>query len=470
MATPFTDEVSVKILLQNGDVRRFSIAQDRLTYQDLLDMAATLDSSPISSRGLQYLDEEDDWITFTSDREFMNAVRCSPNNCIKIRNYPQSEDGGCSGQVPAEETFAETETPADMADMDASAPSLENYTVEDVIKNCPVLVSRVGEDNLRKMSMQQILLNYPRVIFKLRLLHGLPPMKCGPFMRGMHGPAAAGRHGFGRGFGFGRAGGCVGPFIAEVTENDKTDAQPGRKVRLTKPKWEPVKATPLSKLNHSWTVRNESDSVWNENGEVTLCYRKGYISPSTPQTVKMPKSTSPGEEVTFTVPIVAPQHQGKYVTVFRLNDGKRFFGPPLRGVIQVGEADSGSDMESYQTEMESLHAMGFENDRLNRRLLNKFDGNLPQVVFKLTKKQEKNRDKREEREHRRPGHGRHHWHPHAHPHAMHENVHPPHPHHEKMHPHAHGLPHEHPHHGHPHGPRKQAFGRRPLSAFAFGQH
>lgn len=151
---------------------------------------------------------------------------------------------------------------------------------------------------------------------------------------------------------------------------------------------------PSTSFVKTWRFRNEGTIPWPEKS-VLLCVGKkadqiGVVTNS----VVLPRSVMPGEEIDVSVNMIAPTAGGSYTGFWRLADPSgRKFGPRVRVLIKVIDSSSSSSDEasnsSWGEMLTQLESMGFTNKGLNVKLLVKTHGNMDKVIRKLLKKEEK---------------------------------------------------------------------------------
>jgi len=165
---------------------------------------------------------------------------------------------------------------------------------------------------------------------------------------------------------------------------------------------------PMTSFVKTWRFRNESNKPWPE-GSRLLFIGKNSDRLGAPEYVLIPIPVLPKQEINISVPLVAPQEQGRYTAYFRLADGTgKKFGQRVWVMVRV-YADSSSSCESSSSEkkkknnflltteqlnkfgkhLQTLHEMHFMNDRLNVRLLEKHKGSMEEVIVVLLRKQKK---------------------------------------------------------------------------------
>jgi len=169
-----------------------------------------------------------------------------------------------------------------------------------------------------------------------------------------------------------------GRFVSNVTIEDGTVLTPGAQIVKT------------------WRFRNDSAEAWSA-GTRLLFVGKNSDRMGAPDFVLVDREVAPGAEVDISVPLTAPEAAGRYTTYFRLCDANdRKFGQRVWCSVIVKEPNSSSssdeekapavvdaDMVKYAHQLQVLAEMNLTNIRVNIRLLNKFDGNLEQVVERI---------------------------------------------------------------------------------------
>jgi len=193
-------------------------------------------------------------------------------------------------------------------------------------------------------------------------------------------------------------------FVKDITMHDETEV------------------LPLVPFIKTWRFRNESNKPWPE-GSRLLFIGKNSDRLGAPDFVPINVPVLPNQEIEISVPLQAPQEQGRYTAYFRLADatGKKF-GQRVWVMIRVYADSSSSSEESccndnnvvtiaqyaeqpkkankkfflttelqakFAAQLSALHEMQFTNDRLNLRLLNKHKGSMELVVVSLLHKRQK---------------------------------------------------------------------------------
>jgi len=183
-------------------------------------------------------------------------------------------------------------------------------------------------------------------------------------------------------------------FVKDVTIEDGSELFPGASFVKT------------------WRFRNEGTRAWPAGSKLIFVSKlKGDIMGGSEE-VAAPIA-DPGAEVDVSVQLTAPQEPGRYVGYWRLAapDGTKF-GQRVRVLIYVAASSSESDAVrsafravarkipknkegnasaevDWAAMLEQLKQMGFENQKRNLKLLQKFDGNISAVVNKLAHHQHK---------------------------------------------------------------------------------
>jgi len=142
----------------------------------------------------------------------------------------------------------------------------------------------------------------------------------------------------------------------------------------------------------TWRFRNEGTIPWPENSVLLCVGKKADQIGAETNSVVLPRSIMPGEEVDVSVNMRAPAAGGSYTGFWRLADPSgRKFGPRVRVQIKVVDSSSSSSDEasSWGEMLSQLESMGFTNKALNVKLLVKTHGNIDKVIRKLLKKEEK---------------------------------------------------------------------------------
>jgi len=149
--------------------------------------------------------------------------------------------------------------------------------------------------------------------------------------------------------------------------------------------------TPFAK---TWRLRNESSIPW-VDGTIELIFDgKNSDQMGGADVIPVSGTVPAGSEVDITLNLVTPAKPGRYVGFWRLrtSDGKKF-GQRLWVCIHVTspdeEAKYNEDLIRWKLALEKLQAMGFQDVKMNLKTLNKYQGNMPKVIKKLTKKQRK---------------------------------------------------------------------------------
>eukprot|EP01102_Stenamoeba_stenopodia_P013707 TRINITY_DN447_c0_g1_i1.p1 TRINITY_DN447_c0_g1~~TRINITY_DN447_c0_g1_i1.p1 ORF type:complete len:428 (+),score=98.74 TRINITY_DN447_c0_g1_i1:181-1464(+) len=149
--------------------------------------------------------------------------------------------------------------------------------------------------------------------------------------------------------------------------------------------------TPFAK---TWRLRNESTIPWLD-GTIELIFDgKNSDQMGGADVIPVSGTVPAGSEVDITLNLVTPSKPGRYVGFWRLrtSDGKKF-GQRLWVCIHVTspdeEAKYNEDLIRWRPSLEKLQSMGFQDVKSNLKMLNKYQGNMPKVIKKLTKKQKK---------------------------------------------------------------------------------
>jgi len=154
---------------------------------------------------------------------------------------------------------------------------------------------------------------------------------------------------------------------------------------------------PGSPFVKTWRFRNEGQLPWPEGCRLTFISTQGDRM-GAPDYVDV-KSIVPGEEIDVSVNLVAPTKPGRYVGYWRMADanGKKY-GQRVRCLVDVlGESSGSSSSDndgspvnpSFGQLLAQLDNLGFTDKKTNIRLLKKFGGDVDKVVLKLLKKQQK---------------------------------------------------------------------------------
>mmetsp|Transcript_132917 Transcript_132917/g.187811 ORF Transcript_132917/g.187811 Transcript_132917/m.187811 type:complete len:532 (-) Transcript_132917:8-1603(-) len=146
-----------------------------------------------------------------------------------------------------------------------------------------------------------------------------------------------------------------------------------------------------------WRMRNVGAEAWPVDTRLMLVGKQSDPLGSD-SVVPIAETVPAGTEIDLAVPMVAPNEPGRYLAYWRLADSnERKFGQRVWVEIVVATSSSESsatdddavvvspefDQQAMDTALATLRAMGFEDEKRNRRLLKKFNGNLVEVTEKL---------------------------------------------------------------------------------------
>lgn len=155
-----------------------------------------------------------------------------------------------------------------------------------------------------------------------------------------------------------------------------------------------------SKVVKTWRVQNISEKPWLEGTKII--FQNGNREASSQDEVKVPIA-NPGQKVDVSVILTPPSKQGKYKLSYKLATANgATFGPFLKAnfivkdpvTIAPGSApptDPGSlpiapVRQVWKEQKDKLREMGFfKDDNILDPLLNRFKGDIQQVVLELTK-------------------------------------------------------------------------------------
>jgi len=182
---------------------------------------------------------------------------------------------------------------------------------------------------------------------------------------------------------------------------------------------------PKASFVKTWRFRNEGARAWPAGSKLIFVSKEKGDKMGGPDEVPAPTAEA-GAEADVSVPFVAPSEPGRYVGFWRLctAEGKKF-GQRVRVLIYVlasssssSESDSTSPRRARKEEgdkkkkednkgdkkkdgakkdqkapptaeqaavLEQLQKLGFDNQKRNLRLLQKFDGDVTKVLAKLVK-------------------------------------------------------------------------------------
>jgi hypothetical protein len=120
-------------------------------------------------------------------------------------------------------------------------------------------------------------------------------------------------------------------FVADVTVPDGTVLAPG------------------TAFDKTWRLRNTGTCTWNTGYQLAFV---GGSQLSAPGTVNIPHDVSPGSTVDITVPMVAPQANGRYRSGWQMRnpDCCNLFGPIIYALIEV--RSEGGDNRPFITRFE----------------------------------------------------------------------------------------------------------------------
>jgi hypothetical protein len=166
----------------------------------------------------------------------------------------------------------------------------------------------------------------------------------------------------------------VARFVRHVSYNDDSELEPGE--RFTK----------------TWRFRNEGTTRWPSEYKLLFVSKQHGDIMGANESVVQQHTPESGEEVNVSVDLIAPMAAGRYSGFWRLAqpDGRKF-GPRVRVQIVVHALDSielqelsllpenSSDKTVYSC-MRDLELMGFQNAALNRKVLQRVEGNLHEAV------------------------------------------------------------------------------------------
>jgi hypothetical protein len=161
-----------------------------------------------------------------------------------------------------------------------------------------------------------------------------------------------------------------------------------------------TQVAPAAQLVKTWRFRNESGKAWPEGTRLL------WVGQRTDAAIQAPESTPvpcclPGQEVEVSVPVTAPKLAGRYTAYFRLAGphGKKFGQRVWLSIVVFDSASSDEEekkvevpVESYGkygAQLKALADMGFVDVKCNVRLLNKFNGQMENVVAVLLRRHQR---------------------------------------------------------------------------------
>eukprot|EP01027_Heterolobosea_sp_BB2_P004515 GEZU01006916.1.p1 GENE.GEZU01006916.1~~GEZU01006916.1.p1 ORF type:complete len:446 (+),score=165.10 GEZU01006916.1:205-1542(+) len=375
--------IEVKAAL-NDEIRRFDISATS-SIQDLRAKLASLFGIP-SQFAIKYKDTDGDLITMSTDEEFSYATRKLPDGIIRVFISSSSAPSASAATAPVS-MLAPLAPSAPIAPAAPSAPAPASAVAAQPYRP-PMMMQ--DKQLRRQWKLEQ---QAARQAMKEQAKAERQKAKEEAMAARLETKKANSKN--------------IGRFVKHVSIEDGTEMAPG---------------TPFVK---TWRFRNEGDKPWPQHTELVFVGKQGDRM-SGPESVVVPGEgeVQPGQEVDVSVSLVAPQEPGRYIGYWRLRtpDGKKF-GQRVWVQIQVissssssseaelaasEDSNSGKDKKEKKKKglkkekiikfselLKQLDEMGFVDKGKNVRLLNKFNGDIDQVVHKLLKQQqrEKNRAK-----------------------------------------------------------------------------
>lgn len=317
---------SVKVI-HGSDIRRFSVSS--VSFQEMDLRVRQLFCFGNAKLVFKYQDEDQDWISVSSDQELKTAFDHFGNPVLRLTVEPLPAD------APSSSSLA----------FSSSLPSLPLY---------PVLNERPVEGVAVQMKENGFASTTPVFSPAGDSKQLLSDKKAFKVQRKM---LKLGFQGF--------------RFVSDRTIPDGTCMTPG------------------ASFTKIWRIRNESGSAW---PACSLVFRKGDPLGASEQTLAIP-SIQAGQEFDISLPLRVPHECGKYTGVWRLtHPSVRTLGAPLKVKIRVPKGDGSSDEDALQDEgrwlsaLKQLEEMGFVHRKKNLKLLARFGGDVQRVAFKLAKK------------------------------------------------------------------------------------
>jgi len=151
---------------------------------------------------------------------------------------------------------------------------------------------------------------------------------------------------------------------------------------------------PCREFIKAWRVRNEANKSWPVNTKLQFV-GKSEEDRLTDQASYDAGTLAPGQEKDISIPMKTPTKPGRYISFWRFYDpeNKLKFGQRLCAQVNVVDSSNSSSSSSeedtndkvYTELLKQLHDMGFTNEKKNKRILKRFNGNLNLTVQALVK-------------------------------------------------------------------------------------
>jgi len=143
----------------------------------------------------------------------------------------------------------------------------------------------------------------------------------------------------------------------------------------------------------TWRMRNDGQTAWPAGCRLLFVSRNGdNMRGPESVAVPVEGPVEPGQEVDIAVPLVAPAEPGRYTGYWRLvtSEGRKFGQRVWVSIVVPGSSSSDDkpvEADKYAELADVVAGMGFEvKQRCILRLLHKCDGDVDRVVTILTKR------------------------------------------------------------------------------------